>query len=303
MSSYKRNGLLRLLGIVFVFVAIGSWVYKIVSKSVYIQKVGINVLVVSKNKTMLIGLRPESNLILKTMLTNDLVSQMGERSTGSGFTVGAVSGQIGAEYQRLGEDFRKGLSLSLGVPLTGIFYIGEGYDETNFFGKLILPTTKSNLSWLDRIRIYLDMRRIFAGSMVIDQDIPKGATQKSEEADGKVVYNFNEAIFNWSKNQWSYAEVFGESVEIAVVNATNIDGRARSIAHLLETAGMHVIEVVSSKSLLTEFSCLVYDHKPEATFTKQLLENYFGCVVKTDSTDNYGGQEVSADMIVVLGNR
>jgi hypothetical protein len=184
------------------------------------------------------------------------------------------------------------------VVISGVLKSGEELNVNRLPNQLYSLATRSDLSLIDRYRIFKDVSRILSKKTSLEVTLPKSVTDVSIEADGKEVLKLNSTIFVWSNNQWVVDEILSETAEVVIVNATGEVGAARLVAHQLESAGIRVIDLVSSQKEAD--SCLIWGEGRKHPMTFDYLTTSFGCRAWDGDIFDYVDRDVRSDLVLIL---
>lgn len=289
--------IVRVIGVVFCILlgaslVVYTWKNKRIDKSL-----GFNAIVLGETQTTVMSYKPESLSVDYVDIPNDLKISLS--TNGSSFGVKELR-EIVRENQTgvTLDDFRRGLSLELGIPIPVIIQHRGKNELISLRDSLInWRGVKSNLGILDRLEIIRLLGVVLAKGLNLSQPFPLKLTDRIVEVDGKTYQKVNESVYSWSRNYFLSEAVLSETAEIVVINASGVGGTGRKVSKQLETAGMRVIEVKGEESVLDRV-CEVSGDYSLHPMTVRYLVNYFGCETVGNVSKTQG-----ADLTVLLGKK
>lgn len=170
------------------------------------------------------------------------------------------------------------LSAIIGLPVDAYLPKADGLNfPTLSFSSLLLPKEKTELNFLDLIRIYIYNRSI-PGENKKNIDISLSA--RSEEIDKKIASFFNDP------------EMQQENKTISIINASGEVGIGSRMERQLEHLGVNVISVISGRQLEKKSRIEFYKEK---SYTSERLSRLFQ--IPTVISNN----KALSDIIIVLG--
>lgn len=268
----------------------------IIRKSIYDSKLGVNILMITKEGMGIVGIRASESLVNFLILPNNLIIE----SPRGDFLVEALW-KIGLSGPDSLKATRLGVGRTLGVALGGVIKSNSGLSLYDLLSSLVSFSSHSNLSLIDRIKLYSDISDLLKKGMRLELNFPQSVVDLHEEPDGKKILRANQAVYTWTKNHFSSDEILSETAEVSVVNASGKDGAARLLARQLETAGIRVIEVASSNEKLNGV-CLMISEK-NVPRTVLFIEKTFGCKKGETLDKKYVEKDVRADLVLVVGEK
>ncbi|MBI3443111.1 LytR C-terminal domain-containing protein [Candidatus Woesebacteria bacterium] len=278
----------------FIFLVLSTLFIGVLKKNIYDSKLGINILVITKEGIGIVGIRAGENLANFLVLPNNLVIETlrGE------FLIEALW-KVGLPEADSLKVTRVGVGRALGVPLGGVIKSNLGLSYYDLLSSLISFSSRTNLSLTDRIRLYSDLSNLLKKGMRLELNFPQNVTDIYEEPDGKRILRTNQAVYTWTKNHFASDEILSETAEVSVVNASGKDGIGRLLARQLETAGIRVIEVAGSSNKLSGICVMLSEKKVPKTAL--FIEKTFGCRKGGDHEKNYIERDVKADLVLIVG--
>lgn len=189
----------------------------------------------------------------------------------------------------------------LGAPVDGWIFSKSKSNIKNVFTPEIIKKTlqknnyQSNLSYLDKARLFLSVRNLSSSKIQIINLDNKNLIQKSKLPDKTAIITIDE------KQLDGYlAEVFiddniqKENLNIAVKNATGINGLGSKFARIMQNLGGRTISIENGKKD-DNASCLVKDKKANSS-TLYKIKTLTKCVMRE-------GNPQEADIVVSLGKK
>lgn len=294
----KLVWLFHLAGGIFLILMILMVLVGILRKNVYNPKLGINLLLIGKDGLGIISVRPSTGMVSLLQLPDNLVIPV-DANNGE-YQVGAIY-KIGLPVNEPNNVARESVGQALGVVLAGVVKSNLVFGLVGLREALLSFSTGGNLSLIDRYLLFRDINELLGEKMSLAVSLPKNVMDRVEEPDGKTVYRLNSAVFVWSKNQWVVDEVLSETAEVTVVNATGKEGQARMVARQIESAGVRVIDILTSKKE-ERAVCLIWGDTKIHSRTAEFLSNSFLCK-KIDKIDpsEYLDRDIKSDLVVILG--
>jgi hypothetical protein len=279
--------------LVFILLCIRSF-----SLSHYVFGMGTNIVVISGNKAVVFAFRPNSGLAWRIDIPDKL-------KVGSYPVENYIKelGRGGVEPQQ----FIKDLSASTGIMLPFFIRMNTMSDENIevVYRGLMGITNMTNISWLDRGLLMLDLRSMFGKLNQIQLSIPTSAVDSEEEADGNKYLKPNGNMFNWTKNQLVFDSVLEEAAEIAVINSSGRDGQARVLAHVIDGVGMQSMLVLPSDFIYDGRCAYSTENGVGEKYgqTQKILTKYFGCRLDQNLKLKLSEQERVADLYFFIGKQ
>jgi len=269
-------------------------------KNVYDRRLGINLLLIGKDGMGVVSIRPGSGLVGLLRLPDNLSIPV--EVNGAEYVVESFY-KVGLPVDDALNAARVGTGQALGVVLSGVVKAPVEFGLAGLREALFTVSTQSNLSLVDRYFLVKDITEKLGSKTSLAMTLPKNVIDTAEEPDGKKVGKLNTAVFVWSRNQWVVDEVLSETAEVTVVNASGKDGKARLVAHQIESAGVRVIDLLAAKKDFDQ-SCVIWGNTKVHPKTAEFLASSFSCqpVEKLNLLD-YIDRDVKSDLVVVLGKR
>ncbi len=290
MEENFRQRIINYLGYGFVVVFLLMLVLVFAKKGIYSPQMGVNFIVVGDNSTSLVLMRPQEGVLTWVKLPGNLsIKIVGSEAVyplSSLWKFGLLEKN---PYIIVGES----LSGSIGVLLPRVIKIeGENTPE-NLLGQLYRLNLATNFSVRDRILLRKDLMGSVNSKKIIEIDIPKAATSKVQDPDGKEFLEINSVVNLWTKNKFVFDVLLGEGKNIKITNLTSVKGAGLLLSRQLESSGMRVVELSSKEQFRPHGKGCVYKLNKEAIFSNYLLEKYVGCkrmVGETDVKDSSVGE-------------
>lgn len=293
MSRLSR--VVNIAGLIFLGSVVAMVFLNLGRRNVYDSRLGINLLMVAKDGMGVVAIRPSAGLVSLTRLPDNLVVPID--SSEASYQVEAFY-KVGLPTEDELRVSRVSVGQALGVVISGVLKSGEELNVNRLPNQMYSLGTRSDLSLIDRYRIFKDVSGILSKKASLEVVLPKSAADVFVEADDKEVLKLNSTIFVWSKNQWVVDEVLSETAEVVIVNATGVTGAARSVAHQLESAGIRVIDLMSARKEAD--SCLVWGERRKHPVTFDYLVTAFGCRVWEGDIFDYIDRDARSDLVLVL---
>lgn len=291
----RLSRVINIAGLIFLSSIAAMVLLNLGRRNVYDSRLGINLLVVAKDGLGIVAIRPSAGLVSLTRLPDNLVVPVDSSE---------ASYQVEAFYKvglPTGDELRVSrvsVGQALGVVISGVLKSGEELNVNRLPNQISSLATRSDLSLIDRYRIFKDVSGILSKKTSLEVALPKSTTDVFVEADGKGVLKLNSSIFVWSNNQWVVDEVLSETAEVVIVNATGVTGAARLVAHQLESAGIRVIDLVGARKEAD--ACLVWGERRKHPMTFDYLVTSFGCQVWEGDIFEYVDRGVRSDLVLIL---
>lgn len=297
---HKLGRWLNLAGIVFLALLLVMFLVNVLRRNVYDPKLGANLLLIGKDGMGVISIRADSGLVSEMRLPDNLSIPV--ESNGAEYLVEAIY-KIGLPVNDPLDSARVSVGQALGVVLSGVVKAPVGFGLTGLREGLFDISTKSNLSIIDRYLLLSDINEKLSNRASLAVSLPKNVIDSVDEPDGKKVGKLNPAIFVWSRNQWVVDEVLSETAEITVVNASGREGKARQVAHQIESAGVRVIDLMVAKKEEAS-ACLILGDLKAHPVTTRFLVNSLACKAAVSlNLSDYVDGGVKSDLVVILGKR
>lgn len=294
----KLTRVFRIAGGVFLGLVILMVLINAFKKNIYNSKLGINVLMLGKNGAGIISIRPSTGLVSYLRLPDNLSIPVD--LNGAEYQVEAIY-KIGLPLLNPLDVARTSVGQSLGVVLSGVVKTSGEFGVPELREAMISIASKTNLSVLDRYLLFKDLSELIIKKTTLGLALPKNVMDEVDEPDGKKINKLNAAIYVWSRNQWLVDEVLSETAEVAVVNASGTEGRARQVSRQVESAGIRVIDLLVSKKELKE-RCLLFGNLKSHPITADFLISSFRCTdSKNENISDYLERDVKSDIVLVLG--
>lgn len=304
MGLMFRRKLIRVVGIVFLFLVFVMVLVNLLKRNVYDSKLGMNLLVVADDGIGIVAVRPISELISSTLLPDNLVIPID--LNGAEYQIEAIR-KVGLPMENALEISRVSIGQALGIMLNGVVRCSCNIRSDLVGGTreaLFSWTSQSNLSWLDRYRLFRDISDLLKKKADLIVSVPKSVVDVHMEPDGKDVLKLNTAVFSWSKNQWTFDEILSETAELVVVNGTGRGGKARLAAKQIEGSGVRVIGLVATDREVDE--CIIFGTRDKHPKTFDFLLSSYFCATpsKVEKLADYmEDRDIKSDMVLVLGRR
>lgn len=290
MEENIRQRIINYLGYGFVAVFLLMLVLVFAKKGIYLSQMGVNFVVVGDNSTSLVLMRPQEGILTWVKLPNNLsVKIVGSEAVyplSSLWKFGVLEKN---PYAIVGES----LSSSMGVLLPRVIKIeGENTPE-NLLGQLYRLGLTTNFSIRDRILMRKDLVSSVNSKKIIEIDIPKAATSKVQDPDGKEFLEINSVVNLWTKNKFVFDVLLGEGKNIKIANLSSVKGAGLLLSRQLESSGLRVVELSSKEQFRPHGKGCVYSLSKEAVFSSYILEKYVGCKrieVEGTSSDSSVGE-------------
>ncbi len=292
----KLTRLINAAGLVFLILLALMFLFNLLKRNIYDSRLGINLLVIGGDGLGVVAIRPSAGLISLTRLPDNLMIPVD--SSDAVYRAEAFY-TVGLPTKNELKVSRTSVGQALGVVISGSLKTSGSLSTGELPGQLVAWSTRSDLSWIDRYRIFKDVSGILAKKTSLIIPFPANIADVSEEPDGKKVLKLNGAIFVWSKNQWVVDEVLSETAEVVIVNGTGTEGRARTTAHQLESAGIRVVELISAARESDD--CLVWGDRKIHPRTYDYLVTSFGCRKAPGDISEYVNDQIESDVVLLLG--
>lgn len=294
----KLARLFHIAGALFLILVVLMVFIGILRRNVYDPKLGINLLLIGKDGMGVISIRPSTGLVSLMRLPDNL--SISVDANNAAYLVEAIY-KIGLPVSEPNNAARTSVGQALGVVLGGVVKGNVEFGLPGLREALLSFSVKSNLSLIDRYFLLREVNELLGKKMSLAVTLPKNVMDATEEPDGKTIYKLNTAVFVWSKNQWVVDEVLSETAEVTVVNATGKEGKARQVARQIESAGVRVIDILTSKKEEGE-ACLIWGDTKVHPRTAEFLSDSFLCK-KVDKIDplEYIDRDIKSDLVIILG--
>lgn len=211
--------------------------------------------------------------------------------------------EFGFQEGKKGELLRSSLQKSLNLPIDG--WVGENGDNL-FEGKTLGwlsagfqaitdGSTKSNLTFFDRLSILLKMGMVQSSDRQVFDLTKSGITEKTKLPDGSDGYVIS---IQKAKAELQFLHddnIFSEGQRVMVVNTTRSSGLATSVAAVVGTLGARVIGTQTSNENVDW--CIVRGEKEKlSTLSAKRLIKVFNC--KSEIKQPAGAE----DLELILGS-
>jgi len=292
----RYKWVLRMTGIVFCVLVGVSLIVSVWKNKMIDSRLGFNMVVLGDDRATVMSYKPENLSVDYVDLPDSLKIDL--FNNGSDFGIGELRE---AEKKTAGSaslnDFRRGLSLELGIPIPIIIRHKTQNDPLSLRDSLLAwGGADTNMKFIDRMEVIKILGLVLAKGLNLNQPFPSRLTDRVVEIDGGIYQKANEAVFSWAKNYFLSEAVLSETVEVVVMNASGIPGLGRKVSRQFETAGMRVIDVRTGNYILDK-RCEVDGDREAHPLTMNYLVNYFGCEIITD----YPGKNQGTEIVVIVG--
>lgn len=295
MPNYSK--VIRLAGFVFLSLLFVMVMLSFLRKNVYDSRLGINLLLISRDGLGVVAVRPDSGLVSLTRLPDNLVIQT--EPSGATYRVEALY-KVGLPVKKPLLIAMTSVGQNLGVVLSGVVKTHSDFSLSGLREALFSLTTQGNLSLLDRYQMFVEITNLLRKRSVLTLALPSNVTDVSEEPDGEKVAKLNPAIFVWSRNQWVSDGVLSETAEVVVVNGSGREGKARQVARQIETAGGRVIDLLGAKKDVR--GCVLLGDKRAHPRTVDLLVKAFFCRLERGlPLSTFVDSDVKSDLVMIVG--
>ena len=121
--------------------------------------------------------------------------------------------------------------------------------------------------------------------------------RKIKLPDESEVYELEKEMFDnlIDDNFWRF-DLKEEELAVAVLNASNISGRAEMAARLFANIGLNIVVVDNDEISRRKNSCIVKDEEVLESKTIEFVSKYLDCEELVDSK-----REERADIVLILG--
>lgn len=271
MSTRRR--VVVYLGLAFVVALIVLLIVDAGRKGVFDEELGMNVAVVGERGVSLLLLRPQEDMVGWVEVPEDVRVKI-YNSTAS-YPVGSLW-EYGLSVKDGYRVIQRSLGRSMGVILAKTIKLEKGQQIEDVLREILYPGLKTNLGIKDRFLLRKYLSGAVASKKMLEYSLPETVFQRVEEADGKVVRDFNSTVDLWVKNKFVLDAILSESVEMSVVNTAETTGLGIALSRQLESAGVRVTEVVGEKVAGLTEGCH-YAGGEKKMVTVKLLEEQLGC--------------------------
>lgn len=287
---------LRWLGIGFLSCVMVGVITNFFRISRFDDAMGGNILLIGRGEIAVIGIRPKNGMVVYLTLPDDLFIPLS--TNGGEVRVGAY--RRGLKEKNGLELTRASISNALGISISGVIK-GDVSANIDGLSEALWKSLQTNLSLSDRYRVYKTLSDTFAKRQLIELSLPKNTYVEVEEADGLVSKRLNQAIYSWNRNQWVYEQILNEAAEISVVNASGVDGVARVVGRMIDSAGGRVVELLSGNKVY-QGKCLVIGDGKKWRETIKYLEVNFECKVSDGGqVMEWAGKQIGSDIVLITG--
>lgn len=299
-----RRKLVRVVGIVFLFLVLIMVLVNLLKRNIYDSGLGMNLLVIADDGMGIVAVRSGLELISSTLLPDNLVIPID--FNGAEYQIEAIR-KVGLPMENALEISRISVGQALGMVLNGIVKCGCSIRSDLVGGAreaLFSWMSQSNLSWFDRYRLFRNISDLLKKKVDLIVSMPQGVVDVHIEPDGKDILKLNTAIFAWSKNQWIFDEILSETAEIVVVNGTGKEGKARLVAKQIEGSGVRVIGLVATDREVDD--CIIFGTRDKHPKTFDFLASSYLCTIPDKEkklADYMEDRDIKSDMVLVLGRR
>src|SRR3989344_2834627 len=272
----KLSKVFNVIGLLFLALVVVMLLVNLLRRNIYDPVLGINILVIAKDGMGIVAVAEGSGLVSAMRLPDNLMIPIDP--TGAGYRV---------------EAFYK-----IGLPVK----TDSEFGVTGLLPSLLSWSSQTNFSILDRYNLLVSIKNLLTKRTEFEISFPAVVADAVEEADGTEVLKLNSSVFVWSQNQWAADEVLSETAEVTVVTGSGREGKARSAARQMETAGVRVISLMTARKNTKD--CLIWGNEKLHPKTVSFLRLSFGCQEGAgDELFDYIDHDVESDLVVVLGER
>src|SRR3990167_162187 len=295
----KLSKVFNVIGLLFLALVVVMLLVNLLRRNVYDPVLGINILVIAKDGMGVVAVAEGSGLVSVMRLPDNLLIPIDP--TGAEYRVEAFY-KIGLPIKNELFVSRVSVGQALGVVLAGVVKTNSEFGLTGLLPSLMSWSSQTNFSILDRYNLLVSIKNLLTKRTNFEISFPAVVADAVEEADGTEVLKLNSSVFVWSQNQWAADEVLSETAEVTVVNGSGREGKARSAARQMETAGVRVISLMTARK--NSKDCLIWGNEKLHPKTVSFLRLSFGCQEGAgDELFDYIDHDVESDLVVVLGER
>lgn len=300
MSMLKFHKAVRVAGWFFLVSLSVMLLVSLLKRNIYNPNLGVNLLMLARDGAGIISIRSSSGMISVLRLPDNL-SIFIEKNK-SEYLVEAIS-KFGLPMPDALNVARESVGQAFGIIISGVVKTNLEFGPENLRESILYVSTRTNFSIFDRYVLFKDLSKLLLKRISLSLSLPSKVYDRADEPDGKSVLRLNTAVFTWSRNQWLVDEILSETAEVSVVNATGVEGRGRVVARQIESAGVKVIELLSSNKVLPA-DCLLQENTKEHPITTDFLVSALGCKLSTDlNLQDYLTSDVRSDVVIVLGKK
>jgi len=262
------------LGIVCLVLLV-SLAARLVLTSRYDRSLGINLVLVGENKLAVAVLRREDEATYIVVLPETLKVEAYD-SRGN-YRIGKLW-DLGKLENKPAEMVMSSLSREIGLKLTGYLKVTDKrMDASGLLAEIMNISAKTNLNWWDRLKMCLVIRNLSRSGSLMEVPLPINLTEEKTDPDGEQSLVFNrEKVYLFAQRQWVNSVILGERSKVAVFNNSNLPGKAKEMAVMLETLGVKIVEVGRSEVRLK--GCHYLQFREELKATVKIIERDFGCI-------------------------
>ena len=275
MRASIKDRVLLLLGSIFLLVLLGLLVYDVTRRGIFSDSMGINVAIVGNSGVSVLLLRPEEEMVGWVNLPRDVRVKI--FNSEAYYPLTSVW-SLGLSERNPYEVMEKSLGQSMGVLIARTVKLEDNNRIVNVLGKLFQISLKTNLSIRDRLMIRKFMADAVNSKKVLELTIPNTVFDKVMDPDGKEFFEFNQTMSLWTKNKFVIEPILDENADISINNASGISGKGTTLANQLESAGMHVIELVANPEEQVQGKGCLYSAGKKYEMTELVLREQVGCL-------------------------
>lgn len=266
---------LKYLGWVFLAALLFVLIFDFLKKGIFVQKLGINLLVVGDQNVGVFVLRPNENIYTWITLPTSLKVKI-YNSTAT-YPISSLW-KFGVSEKNPYQIIEKSLSSAIGAPMPRMIKVDGEASIENVLGKILSISLKTDLSIRDRWLIRSKISEAAISKKIVEQEIPKIAFDKVVEADGKEFLILNQVVDVWGKDKFYYEDILSEGAEVAINNISGVAGAGNILSKQLEASGLRVVDVSNNmEDSISQNGChfASFDKFPE---TSSFLKNHLGCI-------------------------
>ena len=270
-----------MLGLTFLILLAVLLVIRILRQGIYSNQLGMNIVVLGKEKVGLLMIRPEEDVVGWVIFPKNLTIKIFDSD--ARYPVVSLW-ELGQLERNPYDIVEKSIGTSMGVVIARTINVGSDVSVEGIVANIHKLHLKTNLSLRDRFLIRKFLVSSLSSKKILEMDVPLKIFDKSVEPDGKEVLAFNSVALLWTKNKFVLESILSENVELGVNNLSGQIGLGTQVARQLESAGVRVVEVKSDPMVdITGKGCM-YAINGKYPFTELLLTNHMRCVKIDDSS-------------------